>query len=305
MLIKYGFLKKERTQRYKCKMCHKLCSDAAKRQFGLLRSKPEKITLVVELLAEGMGIRSASRVAGCHRDTVGRILKLAGSRCYDLLQRKLHNVKAKRIEADEVWTFVKKKSEKDIDPELDLNPWGDFYIFTAVDADNKLMFMPTIGKRTANRTECFAEDLASSTTGRHQLTSDGFRPYKQSMKRAFGDRIDFAQFYKERNMYEKIKSKRHGVYAIRSGKPDLKLATTAHIERSNLTLRTWNKRFNRKTICFSKDEEMLAYSVYLFAASYNFCKVHKGIVGKQTPAMASGLSEKRLTTSELLKGNLL
>lgn len=300
MLIKYGYLKKERTQKYRCKMCKRMCSDADKRQFGTLRSKPDKILKVITLLTEGMGVRAASRVAGCHRDTVLRILKHAGSRSYDLLQRKLQGVKAKRIEADETWTYVLKKANKEIDPNLDTNPWGDFYIFLAMDADSKLMFMPTIGKRTINKTELFAEELADATEGTHQVTSDGFRPYKHAMKEAFGNRIDFAQFYKERNMLKKIKTKKRGIYAVRSGCPDLKSCTTAHIERANLTLRTFNKRFNRKTICFSKDEENLAYSVYLFAAHYNFIRAHGGLLSKQTPAMESGIASNRLTVADLL-----
>ena len=61
-LVKYGFLKKERTQKYRCKQCRKMCSDAASRPFGTLRSKPETILLVTELLTEGMGVRAAARV---------------------------------------------------------------------------------------------------------------------------------------------------------------------------------------------------------------------------------------------------
>lgn len=304
MLIKYGFLKKERTQRYKCKMCGKHMSDADRRTFGTLRSHPQTILLVTKLLAEGVGVRSAARVAGCHRDTVLRILKHAGTRAHTLLKSKLQSVAVKRLEADETWTFVKRKSEKDTDPELDVNPWGDYYIFSGMDADTKLMFMPHIGKRSTVSTENFAKRLAGSTNGRLQLTTDGFRPYKMEMKRAFGSRIDFAQFYKERNMLNVIRTKKRGVYAVRSGNPVLSLATTAHIERSNLTLRTHNKRFNRKTICFSKDEEYLSYSVFLWAAHYNFCQSHSALLAKKTtPAMASGLTSTIWTIQQLLETN--
>lgn len=301
MLVKYGFLKKERTQRYRCKMCKKMCSDADKRLFGTLRSKPDKILTVVSLLSEGMGIRSASRVTGIHRDTVLRILKHAGKRCHDRMNKQFKDVSVKRLQADETWTYVQKKANKEIDPNLDLNPWGDFYIFLGLDADTKLMLMPTIGKRSELATERFANDIAKSTTGRFQLTTDGFRPYKDKMKAAFGDRIDFAQILKERHMTNKLAKIKKQVNFIRSGNPDKKFITTAHVERVNLTLRTWNKRFGRKTICFSKDEENLAYSVYLFAGHYNFCKAHGGIVLKKTtPAMMAGVSETKLTISELI-----
>jgi len=38
---------------------------------------------------------------------------------------------------------------------------------------------------------------------------------------------------------------------------------TNHIERKNLTLRTWLKRLNRKTICFTKSGNMLYNSIFL------------------------------------------
>src|ERR1700722_19464574 len=146
-LVKYGFLKKERTQRYRCKQCSKLCSDAQNRTFGTLRSSPEKIILIVQLLTEGMGIRAAGRVANCHRDTVLRILKHAGTRCKELLETKLVNIPVKHVEADEIHTFVLKKDYARIDPERDTNNWGDFYIFLGVESETKLLLMPAIGKR--------------------------------------------------------------------------------------------------------------------------------------------------------------
>jgi IS1 family transposase len=278
-----------------------MCSDADKRQFGTLRSKPDKILLVVKLLTEGMGIRSAGRTSNCHRDTVLRILKHVGTRCYEHLQKKLVGVNVKHLEADETWTFVQRKSEKETNPERDHNPWGDFYIFLGMDADTKLMLMPQIGKRNELRTELFANELAKSTTGHTQLTTDGFPAYKKAMKNAFGSRIDFAQLYKEHHMHNAISKDKKPEYLIRCGAPDPNRITTAHVERVNLTLRTHNKRFNRKTICFSKDEEYLAYSGYLWAAEYNFCRINKGILGKQTPAMAAGILESKWECGDLLK----
>lgn len=313
MLIKYGFLKKEKTQRYKCKKCNRYCSDADKRTFGTLRSKPETIIMVLKLLTEGMGVRGTSRIVNCHRDTVLRILKLAGQRSYNLLKRKLQDVPVKHVEADEIWTFIQRKSEPCTNPELDLNPWGDFYVFFALESETKLLFMPFIGKRTEAVTWRFSDALAKSTMGRFQLTSDGFRPYKRAIKECLGKRVDFAQFYKEYNMLaankkltrynQAMKDSQH-LFVVRSGKPDRKRITTSHVERLNLSLRTYNRRFNRKTICFSKDEEYLSYSVYLFAAWYNFCRLHMTLEKNQTPAMANGITDKRWSLVDILSNTL-
>lgn len=48
---------------------------------------------------------------------------------------------------------------------------------------------------------------------------------------------------------------------------------TNHIERLNLTLRTWLKRISRKTICFSRSEEMLNHCFSLLVNKLNTIKV--------------------------------
>jgi hypothetical protein len=45
-------------------------------------------------------------------------------------------------------------------------------------------------------------------------------------------------------------------------------------------------------------------AVYIFAAHYNFVKLHGSLKEKKTPAMASGIAEKRWTVEEMLvRGN--
>jgi IS1 family transposase len=275
------------------------------------------------LLTEGTGIRASSRIVGIHRDTVLSILKFSGQRCEELLKRKLVDVTAEHIEVDEIWTFVQKKQKKKIDPEYDMDWRGDYYTYLGMESKTKLMFLPLVGKRTETNTKIFMDELSKSVNGRVQITTDGFPAYRAAVKETFGNRADFAQYYKEYNMLKERKvkgyvsvSERHNwkdryrpkengkCYSVRSGEPDASLITTSRIERANLTLRTANRRFNRATICFSKDEENLHYSLMLFVAHYNFVKLHGGLKEKGTPAMASGITEKRWEVEEMLvRGN--
>jgi hypothetical protein len=62
--------------------------------------------------------------------------------------------------------------------------------------------------------------------------------------------------------------------------------------------RSFNRRFTRCTLGFSKKLENLKHAVALFAWHFNFCRVHSAH-GK-TPAQAAGLTDKALTISELL-----
>jgi IS1 family transposase len=247
------------------------------------------------------------------------VLKFAGQRCEELLKRKLVDVTAEHIEVDEIWTFVHKKQRKAINPENDFGWTGDYYTYLGMESKTKLMFLPVVGKRTEWNTKVFMSELSKSVSGRVQITTDGFPAYRIAVKEAFGNRADFAQYYKEQNMHKQRKvinnfvslserqtwKDRYQVQAngkpflVRSGEPDASLITTSRIERANLTLRTANKRFNRASICFSRDEDNLHYSVMLFVAHYNFVKQHGSLFGK-TPAMATGIVERRWTVEEML-----
>lgn len=103
---------------------------------------------MITLLTEGNGIRPTARIVGIHRDTVLSILKFAGQRSEELLKRKLIDVTAEHIEVDEIWTFVKKKERKYLDPEINMGWYGDYYTFLGMESKTKLMFLPLVGKRT-------------------------------------------------------------------------------------------------------------------------------------------------------------
>jgi hypothetical protein len=82
----------------------------------------------------------------------------------------------------------------------------------------------------------------------------------------------------------------------RIGNPDLTLATTAHAERTNLSMRTFNRRFTRCTLGYSKKLENLKHAVALFCWHFNFVRKHSAH-GK-TPAVEAGLAERALTIAE-------
>lgn len=84
----------------------------------------------------------------------------------------------------------------------------------------------------------------------------------------------------------------------RFGNPDLNEATTCHAERTNLTLRTFTRRFTRRTINFSKKLANHRHAVALFVTVFNFRRVHKTL--EKTPAMAAKLSDHVWTVEELL-----
>ena len=157
-------------QRWRCKPCKRTWSDLPARPLGTMRLPVDRAVLVLSLLVEGSSIRSAERVTGHHRDTIMRLLALVGGKCEALLDRLMHNVELKDVQADEIWTFCKMKQKTKnrlgvTDPEA-----GDAYTFIAIDRDTKLIPAWTLGKRDTLTTDGLRR--AAGTGGRGPVPTD-------------------------------------------------------------------------------------------------------------------------------------
>jgi IS1 family transposase len=65
--------------------------------------------------------------------------------------------------------------------------------WVAIDADTKLVPSWFVGSRDADHVQAFISDLDDRMAGRIQLTSDGWRPYKEAVRDVFLDEVDYAQ----------------------------------------------------------------------------------------------------------------
>lgn len=141
---------------------------------------------------------------------------------------------------------------------------------------------------------------------RFQLTTDGYLGYYRATLDLGRYSADYARQTKKYANYNAVAVHRYSsdrcVYMktdIEFGNPNHSKISTTYIERLNLTLRQFNRRFTRLSLGFSKKVENLKYSVALFAAYYNFCWVHGSV--KCTPAMAAGIEAAKWPASRLLK----
>src|SRR5438105_769043 len=82
------------------------------------------------------------------------------------------------------------------------------------------------------------------------------------------------------------------------GHYDKREICTSHVERHNLSIGTFMRRFTRLALGFSKKLENLAAATALYVSYYNFCWMHGSLPG--TPAMAAGISGHPWTLEELL-----
>ncbi len=174
-------------QRFRCSQCRKTFTEAHTRPLAEMRLPIEKAASILQLLVEGMSVRSIERVTQVHRDTILRLLLLAGKRCEKLMDETMRELPCKRVQCDEIWTFVGKKAKhvrKGDSAEL-----GDAWIFVALDADTKLVPVFLVGKRSSENTQAFIRDLYKRTASRMQLTTDAFIFYRKAVEESFGSYI--------------------------------------------------------------------------------------------------------------------
>lgn len=261
---------------------------------------------VVAVLVEGNSLRATARITGVARMTVEKILRDLGTACEKFHFETVRNVRANRIECDEIWSFVGAK-QKNVPPSK-VGMWGDVWTWTAIDPDSKLIVSYLVGARDGGYAQVFMNDVADRLVNRVQLTTDGHRVYLNAVAEAFGNDIDYAMLEKHYGApsegqapaavrYSPARlSSTSKVYV--SGSPDPTLVSTSIVERQNLTMRMHMRRFTRLTNGFSKKIENHAHAVAIHFAYYNFCKIHGSL--RVTPAMEAGISDHVWSIEELV-----
>src|ERR1017187_4180134 len=64
-------------------------------------------TQIIGALVEGNSIRSTERMTNTHRDTVMRLMVEVGHGCEKLHDEQMQNLSCKRIQCDEIWSYVR------------------------------------------------------------------------------------------------------------------------------------------------------------------------------------------------------
>src|SRR4051794_3403026 len=261
---------------------------------------------IVGMMVEGMSIRAITRLTGVSKNTVVKLLEDAGEAFAAYMDRAFRNLTCKRVQVDEIWSFVYAKAKnvptaKSPPPEA-----GDIWTWTAIDADTKLIPSFHVGHRDAEAAHQFISDLASRLAGRIHLTSDGHKPYLEAVEDAFGADIDYAMLIKiyggdgdgtsagRYSPAECTGAKPHRV----EGRPDPEHISTSYAERSNLTIRMGSRRFTRLTNAFSKKVQNHEHAVAIHLMHYNFVRIHQTL--RCPPAMAAGVTGKLWEIADLV-----
>jgi len=252
------------------------------------RKSDQERAKILQLLVEGNSVS---------KDTVMSLLVEVGAACATYQREHLINLPCKAVQVDEIYSFVYAREKNT--PEGMKNV-GTVWTWVAICADTKLVPCWTVGGRDAETAHDFIADLAPRMAGRIQLTSDGFKSYKDAVDDVFGADVDYAMLVK---MYDDEGKKRQKYIGAtkdrRIGSPDPAKVSTSFVERQNLTMRMSIRRFGRKTNAFSKKLYNHECAIGLHFMYYNYCRIHKTL--RITPAMAAGITDRIWSLEDLLK----
>lgn len=295
-------------RRFRCVQCKKTYTEAHENLLGsmIVPLEKEKAVIALKMLVEGSSIRTIERITELHRDTIMRLLVLAGERCEKLLEEKISNLRVKDVEADEMWGYVFKKENHKLPEESGSDELGDAYTFVGMERNTKLILAWHLGRRTKADTMLFMQKLRKAVNPQHwfQLTTDGYPPYVAAVEYYFGHQIDFAQLikvYRASSDTEQRYSPGEVAECIPVavfGNPIPARICTSHVERQNLTMRMQMRRLTRLTNAFSKKRSNLNGALALHFAYYNFCRIHSSL--RVTPAMAAEVTDHQWSIAELL-----
>jgi IS1 family transposase len=261
---------------------------------------------VIAALCDGLGHRAVSRITGVNRGTVAALALKVGRGAAELHDRMMVGVRTNRLELDELWAFVQRKRRWHQQPGADGPVTGDQYTYIALAASSRAIVSYLTGKRSTENTDQFVQDIRQRVIGTPEISTDGYHPYKNAIRDAFGGRAahgTITKTYSVTHLAVNEASRRYSPAAVIAVAHDVVSGvpaeiSTSYVERSHLTLRMSCRRFGRLTNGFSKRLEPHLAAVSLHVAFYNLCRTHESL--RMTPAMALGITDRVWSIGDLL-----
>jgi hypothetical protein len=121
----------------------------------------DKKCAVIAALVEGCSIRSTERLTGVARHTILNLLVEVGAACEEYQRRVIRNIPAKRVQVDEIWSYVGCKQKQVTVEKLEKGVCGDVWTFTAFEAQTKLVIGWMVGRSDAGCATEFLQDVAA------------------------------------------------------------------------------------------------------------------------------------------------
>jgi len=155
------------------------------------RLSTEKRTRVIAALVEGTSINATCRMTGVAKHTVLNLLRDMGCAAAAYHHRHVRNLRVRRLQCDEIWSFVAAKQKNVTSVVQAREPMaGDVWTWVAMDADTKLACTWVVGSRDSHTARVFVQELKSRLANRVQLTSDHLRHDFHAIAEYFHDGVE-------------------------------------------------------------------------------------------------------------------
>ncbi len=86
-------------------------------------------------------------MTGAAKNTVVKLLADLGTACAAYHDKHVRNLRVRRLQCDEIWSFVGCKKKKNATVEQKYQGWGDIWTWVALDADTKLVVSYLVGEQ--------------------------------------------------------------------------------------------------------------------------------------------------------------
>ena len=153
---------------------------------------------ILNMLVEGSSMRAISRVVGVSINTVTKLLVDAGIACNRIHNERVQDVRASRVQCDEIWSFCYAKAKNVGRAEAAPEGAGDVWTWTGLDSDSKLIisWLVSTGRDSGYAIEFMDDVLRERLANRVQLSTDGHKAYLEAVEGAFGGYVDYGQLVK-------------------------------------------------------------------------------------------------------------
>jgi transposase-like protein/IS1 family transposase len=309
-------------QRYRCRTCGRTFSARRGTMFEGLRTSTELVVIVVTLLAFGCPIQAIVQAYGLDERTVASWRDRAGQQCQRVHQALIEQGQLEliHVQADEI--RVKARGMV-------------IWMGLAMMVSSRLWLAGVVSRTrdTQLADRLLQQVRACCRAGSNLLVcTDGWAAYPASIKRAFRDKVKetagrgraclrvwsglcIATVIKrtEKNRVVEVTRKmtlgtlEYASKLLQASRGGTVL-NTAFIERLNGTMRERLATLTRKCRHAAQRVHPLETGMYLIGSTYNFCCPHQELSKrrtpgqqKQTPAMASGITDHIWSVLELLR----
>lgn len=242
----------------------------------------DKKKLVFQLLCEGNGVRSISRIVGVSVNTTAKLQCDIYKKIKSFNESLIQDLWSPTIEADEMRTYVQKKGRFDLTS-------GTQWIYIGMDRESRLIIDFHLGNRNTEHARLFLHKISDRLSAGSEISTDCLQSYIAALEHTQENYIWGTR--------DKIELTRARVLSTNIPAPGRGI--TNRIESQNGLVRQHVSRLTRRTRCISKKVERLEEHLTLYFFYYNFVKKHKTL--KSCPGVASGLVTRPIDIEDLFK----